>query len=144
MKTIASRRPHGAYIILLVLGLTAFFWKVLPAFTSATDTLTSSFISHFHLQNTIPQSNSACTKEIGKGICCDIHLSAEPCIDECRKTFMDRQTWAVTKGYDECEDKCLAVYHNTCGGKDTVGAAPTDSTTRMRRRRPSQRTNAND
>jgi hypothetical protein len=103
-------------VVLLCLALTVTYYKVIPSFSSTTDYIVSSIESS--LQSS-PSSSSFCTKEIGEVVCCDLHLGAEPCLDECRKTFVDRQTFQLTKEYEECADQCLTMYHATCG-KGTV------------------------
>ncbi|KAF2658661.1 hypothetical protein K491DRAFT_676252 [Lophiostoma macrostomum CBS 122681] len=97
--------------ILLFLGLAAFFYRILPNFTSATDAITSAITSSLRQSISPP---SFCTKDVGEGLCCELHLAAEPCIDECRKAFLDRQTFQPTKEYSSCADECLVVYHTTC------------------------------
>ncbi|KAF2182067.1 hypothetical protein K469DRAFT_498837, partial [Zopfia rhizophila CBS 207.26] len=88
-----------------------FYYKVMPYFSSTADFITSSITSS--LQKSFPPSNF-CTKDVGHGVCCKLHLKAEPCLDECRSTYVDRETLTLTKEYDECSDKCLAVYKSTC------------------------------
>jgi hypothetical protein len=99
-------------VILLCVALAATYYKVIPYFGSTTDYIVSSIESS--LQSSL-SSPSFCTKEIGEGVCCDLHLGAEPCLDECRKTFVDRQTFQLTNEYEECADQCLIMYRATCG-----------------------------
>jgi hypothetical protein len=106
-----ASRP-SVLVILLCLALAATYYKVIPYFSSTTDYIVASIESS--LQSSL-SSPSFCTKEIGEGVCCDLHLGAEPCLDECRKTFMDRQTFQLTKEYEECADQCLVMYRATCG-----------------------------
>lgn len=101
-------------------------------------------ISKLQLQNTISQSKTFCTKEIGNAACCNLYLSAEPCVDECRKNFLDRDTWQPTKEYDECESMCRSVYSVTCQKKDTMDRESNVLTTKMRRKRPDGQTTTND
>ncbi|KAF2005691.1 hypothetical protein P154DRAFT_413852, partial [Amniculicola lignicola CBS 123094] len=60
-----------------------------------------------------------CTQDISEGVCCDLYQAAEPCQDECRKTWVDRETMRLTKEWDVCQEKCLMAYEGTCGdGKE--------------------------
>jgi hypothetical protein len=108
----SMRTSHpSVFVILLCLVLAVTYYKFIPSLSSTTDYIVSSIESG--LQSSL-SSPSSCTKEIGEGVCCDLHLGAEPCLDECRKTFVDRQTFQLTKEYEECADQCLIMYHATC------------------------------
>ncbi|PVH94448.1 hypothetical protein DM02DRAFT_190953 [Periconia macrospinosa] len=67
---------------------------------------------------------SACTTSIGDSICCSLFSEAEPCVEECRRKFMDRETMEVRAGFGECKDMCLTTYHdegcNEKSGKEMV------------------------
>lgn len=108
---------HSIIIVLLFIALAATYYKVIPYFSSTTDYIVSSIESS--LQTSL-SSPSFCTKEIGEGVCCDLHLGAEPCLDECRKTYVDRQSFQLTKEYDECADTCLVMYRATCGKENML------------------------
>lgn len=110
--TMKTPRPVITAII-ICLGIAAFFYSVLPRFTSATDYFTSRLADKIHSSH--PDSKASfCTEEIGEGLCCDLYLGAEPCVDECRKNYVDRETFTLTKEFDECRDHCLTVYQETC------------------------------
>jgi len=96
--------------LLILLCIPIFFYQLVPKYTHATDDFISS------LTNTLrPQSTSTfCTKEVGTPHCCAVYLAAAPCLDECRKQHMDRETLSVTAQYESCADECLAEYQDTC------------------------------
>ncbi|KAF2710010.1 hypothetical protein K504DRAFT_454377 [Pleomassaria siparia CBS 279.74] len=105
-------------VVLVVFAIVATYYKILPTFFSAP----SSLINSLSTLPSLTTPPSFCTKEIGEGVCCELHLGAEPCLDECRKNFMDRQSFALTKEYDECADQCLVMYRTTCGkGGEVLG-----------------------
>lgn len=106
-------------LLLIILCIPIFFYHLAPKYTSATDTLIHSLTSSLGLR---PQeaTGSFCTKEVGSPRCCAVYLEAEPCVEECRKQHVDRETFAVTKEYDECADVCLATYNGLCkNGSET-------------------------
>jgi hypothetical protein len=96
--------------LLILLCIPIFFYRLVPRFTHATDDFILSPTNTIH-----PQSTSAfCTKEVGTPHCCAVYLAASPCLDECRKQHMDRETLSVTAQYDICATECLAVYNSIC------------------------------
>ncbi|KAH8722664.1 hypothetical protein GQ44DRAFT_563269, partial [Phaeosphaeriaceae sp. PMI808] len=97
--------------ILLLLCIPIFVYHLVPSFTHATDNALN--ILATNLRGQTPQS-SFCTSEVGDAHCCALFLHAMPCTDECRKQHVDRQTFAITKEYDECAEVCLAVYDGRC------------------------------
>jgi hypothetical protein len=103
------RSPVG--VLILLLGITALLYQAIPAFHLSTTHITVTVASVFskHLSH-----SSLCTKAVGDSTCCALHLQAEPCLDECRKAFMDRETFEPTREYDECADQCLVVYQSIC------------------------------
>jgi len=42
-------------------------------------------------------------------------MKATPCVEECRKQFIDRETFTVTLEYDECANKCMRDWSG-CNG----------------------------
>ncbi|KAF2122883.1 hypothetical protein BDV96DRAFT_639440 [Lophiotrema nucula] len=115
-----TTRPNKrVLLILLSIGLFAFFFHFLQYLSPTTDFLSSSIGSG--LRKAFPKQ-SFCTEEIGSGICCELHVGAEPCLNECRNQFVDRETLTLTKEYEECSDMCLEVYDRTCrNGVETFG-----------------------
>ncbi|KAF2678638.1 hypothetical protein K458DRAFT_408702 [Lentithecium fluviatile CBS 122367] len=104
-----SSRPFLP-VFLLFLGTLAMLYQFVPLITSSLST---------SLRNLpIPHLSSSCTKDIGDGLCCDLFLGAEPCIEQCREKFVDRETWTLTNEYDECADRCLVVYKGSCAGRE--------------------------
>ncbi|PSN59448.1 hypothetical protein BS50DRAFT_640996 [Corynespora cassiicola Philippines] len=106
--------------LLVFLGLVAFFFKVLPGYTTATDSILTSLASKLHESIS---AQSMCTEDVGIGHCCEIYSAAEPCLDECRKNHLDRQTFALTKEYDQCASTCLGVYRATCKKEEALKGA---------------------
>jgi hypothetical protein len=47
-------------------------------------------------------------------MCCALRLAAQPCVEECRKTFVDRVTMAETEGFTVCKDRCEGVWKDSC------------------------------
>jgi hypothetical protein len=117
-QTPKAPRPSHFWVvpILLFLGLMAFLYEDMPFFSSTTEYITSSI--ELSLQKYYPLP-SFCTETIGEEICCQLRLEAEPCLDECRKLYTNRQTFEPTKSSAECEAQCLVVYQITCGEKST-------------------------
>lgn len=116
ISTMKTSHP-SVLVILLCLALATTYYKVIPHFSKTADYIVSSIESS--LQSSL-SSPSFCTKEIGEGVCCDLHLGAEPCLDECRKAFMDRQTFQLTQEYEECADQCLVMYRASCGKENVL------------------------
>ena len=94
-------------VFLVVLGLLALCYNLLATFPSLTTSLKTS------LEAVLPQE-SFCTKDIGEGVCCDVFMAAQPCVEQCREEFMDRETFEVTHEYDMCAAQCLAEYTTAC------------------------------
>ncbi|KAF2015087.1 hypothetical protein BU24DRAFT_228077 [Aaosphaeria arxii CBS 175.79] len=99
--------------ILVFLAILTFFYHVLPTLVTTTDYITTSLVTTFRSQS-IVHAPSPCTEEVGRGLCCDLHLGAQPCIDECRKEHTDRETFELTREYELCENQCLSVYQTAC------------------------------
>ncbi|KAF2250915.1 hypothetical protein BU26DRAFT_562880 [Trematosphaeria pertusa] len=102
---------NRATVFLVILGTLAILYQLVAHFPAVTSNIGSA------LQHALPSAASSnfCTKEIGEGVCCELFLGAEPCADECRKEYVDRETFTLTKEYDECADQCLVMYKSTCG-----------------------------
>jgi hypothetical protein len=47
-------------------------------------------------------------------MCCALRLAAQPCVEECRKTFVDRVTMAETEGFTVCQERCEGVWKDSC------------------------------
>ncbi|EMD90653.1 hypothetical protein COCC4DRAFT_30039 [Bipolaris maydis ATCC 48331] len=88
-----------------------FFYHLVPSFTTATDDIATLLVDNLNLR---PSGSNACTKEIGTAQCCSLFLEATPCLDECRKLHVDRETLSLTLAYDNCASQCLAEYHSSC------------------------------
>jgi hypothetical protein len=140
MKSSLWTRSRIGFLIVFI-GIVALLYRGIPCLSASksyiSTAIESTLRSHLSTQ-------SFCTKAVGEGICCELHLKAEPCLDECRKTFMDRETFEPTKEYDECADQCLFVYQSTCGNQTTGQkslAVDPERGTRMSRdlRRPRRR-----
>jgi hypothetical protein len=104
--TMPTTRPFLP-VFLLFLGTLALLTQLLPP-------LTRTLAPHLSL----PHFSSACTSEIGAGLCCDLLLGAEPCVEQCREKHLDRETFTLTNEYDECADRCLIVYKGSCEGRE--------------------------
>lgn len=93
-------RPRAILVILLfVLCVPVFLYQLVPAFTQSTDKLVDRLFAHFE--------QSSCTADIGDAQCCALFMKATPCVEECRKQFIDRETFTVTLEYDECANECM-------------------------------------
>jgi hypothetical protein len=95
-----SRRRSILIALLFILCVPVFLYQLVPAFTRSTDAVIGKIVSHFH-------HGRPCTADIGDDFCCAIFMKASPCLDECRKQFIDRETFSPTIEYDQCSDKCL-------------------------------------
>ncbi|KAF1951205.1 hypothetical protein CC80DRAFT_553584 [Byssothecium circinans] len=101
-----SRSP--VTILLILLGSLAIIYQLFATFPSLATTLYGS----------LPTSSpSSCTKDIGGGRCCALFLDAEPCVEECRRGFVDRETFFLTEGFEGCADECLVEYAGSCEGE---------------------------
>ncbi|KAF1359645.1 hypothetical protein EJ07DRAFT_41150, partial [Lizonia empirigonia] len=94
-----SRARSILVTVLFILCVPVFLYQLVPAFTQSTDTLIDSVVNHFQ--------ENRCTAEIGDAQCCALFMEAAPCVEECRKQFVDRETFMLTLEYDECTDTCL-------------------------------------
>ena len=94
-------------IFILFLGTLALLTQLLPPVTRSIGT---------RLQ--LPHFTSPCTSDIGAGLCCELFLGAEPCVEQCREKHLDRETFTLTNEYDECADRCLIAYKGSCVGKE--------------------------
>lgn len=108
-------RPYSTFsgsrsilvIFLFILCIPTFLYRLVPAFTRSTNVLIDSVVDHLRA--------SHCTSEIGDAHCCALFMEATPCVDECRKQFVDRETFTLTMEYDECADTCLRSWENCTG-----------------------------
>lgn len=102
-------------IFISLLAIPFLLYHFIPSFASAADkalyNLTDSMLGH-------TSRGDYCTHEIGDRKCCMIYLDAAPCLDECRKKFVDRETLNLTLEYDQCADSCLAQYNRVCEAKE--------------------------
>ncbi|UPX17404.1 uncharacterized protein EKO05_0007763 [Ascochyta rabiei] len=96
--------------ILLMICVPIFFYQLVPAFTRSVDSVIESVIVHLR--------ESHCTAEIGDGHCCALFMEATPCVEECRKKFVDRETFTLTLEYDECADTCLHGWEGCNGAQE--------------------------
>lgn len=110
-----SRRTHIT-AFLVSLGLLALCYNIFTAFPSLSSSLKTT------LQHTLPK-NSYCTKGIGEGICCDLFLAAEPCVETCREKHLDRETFVLTEEFELCHEQCLVPYTKQCTHNDAKGNA---------------------
>jgi hypothetical protein len=109
MSLARSRSRSPITILLILLGTLAIIYQLFAHFPTLSDSLASSIA--------FTQARS-CIKDIGDAVCCDLFQSAQPCVEECRKEFVDRETLAVTEGFVACEGRCRAVYRVACGGEE--------------------------
>jgi hypothetical protein len=97
-----STAPHRYRSIiislLLLLCIPIFVYHIVPGFTRATDELLEDLATRI-------RGDGFCTKEVGSRQCCALFLEAAPCVDECRKKYVDRETWMLTREYEECAEK---------------------------------------
>ncbi|KAF9739757.1 hypothetical protein PMIN01_02391 [Paraphaeosphaeria minitans] len=101
-----SPRTHITACI-VALGLLALCYNILANFSSLTSGLRST------LQHALPKENY-CTKDIGEGVCCDLFMAAEPCVEACREEHVDRETFVLTEEFDVCQGQCLESYRKQC------------------------------
>jgi hypothetical protein len=86
----------------------------------------------FHISS---PANSFCAVAVGRdGACCSLRLGAEPCLDECRKRFIDRETFFLTSEYETCEAGCLAAWKGACGQEKEDDQLKVRARLRRRRR----------
>ncbi|KAF2628519.1 hypothetical protein BU25DRAFT_339285 [Macroventuria anomochaeta] len=102
-----SRSRSILIILLFILCVPIFLYQLIPAFTQSTDTLIEKLVTHFQ--------ESPCTSDIGDAQCCALFMKATPCVEECRKQFVDRETFTLTLEYDQCADTCLRDWEG-CNG----------------------------
>ena len=102
-----SRSRSILVILLFILCVPVFLYQLVPAFTRSTDTIIENVVAHFW--------ETPCTSDIGDGQCCALFMKATPCVEECRKRFVDRETFTLTLEYDECADTCLRDWQG-CNG----------------------------
>jgi hypothetical protein len=96
---------------LLILFIPIAFYRLVPPFTRVTDNVFTSLTSSLSL---LHQTSTHCTKDIGNAQCCITYLAATPCLDECRKQYVDRETLRLTEEYEGCAERCLGEYDNVC------------------------------
>ncbi|KAL5382394.1 hypothetical protein DPSP01_006495 [Paraphaeosphaeria sporulosa] len=106
-----SPRTHIT-AFLVALGLLALCYNILATFPSLTSGLRST------LQHALPKDNY-CNKNIGEGVCCDLFMAAEPCVEACREEHVDRETFVLTDDFEVCQEQCLVAYTEQC--TDDVG-----------------------
>lgn len=102
-----SRSRSILVILLFALCVPIFLYQLVPTFTQSTDTLISKFLAHFHEQ--------PCTADIGDAQCCALFMKAAPCLDECRKQHVDRETFTLTIEYEACSNICLRNWEGCSG-----------------------------
>jgi hypothetical protein len=126
------RRKTGKYkpryrplltALLLILFIPSMLYHLVPPVSRATDNALTSLTSSLSL---LHQTSTHCTKDIGNAQCCTTYLAATPCLDECRKQHVDRETLRLTEAYEGCAERCLGEYDDACtrekdGGEGTVG-----------------------
>jgi hypothetical protein len=110
-----SRSHTIATALLLVLCIPTFVYHLVPAFIHTADDLTSTLVMRIRGH---ASRADFCTKEVGRVHCCGLFLDASPCVDECRKQFLDRVAFRITEEYDECADVCLSQYNASCSRAD--------------------------
>lgn len=94
-------------VFLFILCVPVFLYQLVPAFTQSTDTLIDKIVAHFW--------ETPCSPDIGDGQCCALFVKATPCVEECRKRFVDRERFTLTLEYEECADTCLRDWEG-CNG----------------------------
>ncbi|KAF1927609.1 uncharacterized protein M421DRAFT_171241 [Didymella exigua CBS 183.55] len=105
-------RPRSVLVFLLfVLCVPIFLYQLVPTFTQSTDALIEKVIAHFREQ--------PCTTDMGDAHCCALYMKATPCVEECRKQHVDRETFTLTLEYDECANTCLRSWES-CNGAQRV------------------------
>lgn len=102
-----SRSRSIVVILLFVLCVPIFLYQLVPWFTHSTDTLIAKVLAHFHEQ--------PCMADIGDAQCCSLFMKATPCVEQCRKQYVDRETFTLTLEYDACADTCLRDWEG-CNG----------------------------
>lgn len=102
--------------LLIFLCIPIFFYHLVPAVTTATDKVIYSLSSQVFGQTS---RGEFCTTEVGDAYCCQLYLDATPCVDECRKQHVDRETLSLTLEYDQCADKCMVIYSDVCEQAET-------------------------
>lgn len=114
MRALPRYTPRYRPIItalLFLLCVPVFFYHLVPSFTHTADNIISKLSSQILGQTS---RSEFCTTEIGDAHCCMLYLDATPCVDECRKQHVDRETLALTLEYDQCADQCLMKYNDIC------------------------------
>jgi hypothetical protein len=96
--------PHSRFrpllaAILLLCCIPIAFYQLVPSFTHAADDIVAGIVAHLH--------DSPCATDI-EPRCCTAVLQIQPCVDECRKMYIDRVTWRETSEFDGCVDECKA------------------------------------
>lgn len=100
--------------ILIFFGIFTLLYQFSPLVRTTSNSIFSSLKTTF-IDSQVDLLGDLCTPDIGRGLCCHLRFEAEPCIDECRKNFMDRQTFRTTAHFDGCATGCLYAYEETCG-----------------------------
>ncbi|XPS78814.1 hypothetical protein M3J07_010825 [Ascochyta lentis] len=105
-----SRTRSVLTTILFILCVPIFLYQLVPAFTLSTDNLVESVVAHLR--------ESQCTADIGDAHCCALFMKATPCVEECRRHFVDRETFTLTREYDDCADTCLRSWEGCNGAQE--------------------------
>lgn len=96
--------------LLIFIGICALLYKISTYFPSATISITSTLESFMQQQ---PWSPITCTT-IGEDSPREVLLAAASCLDECRKSHLERDTYQPTQEYDACKHECAAAYQYVC------------------------------
>jgi hypothetical protein len=116
------RSPNTLITAFLVaLGLLALCYNILATFPSLSSNLRAT------LQNALPTENY-CTKDIGEGVCCDLFMAAEPCVEACREEHVDRETFVLTQEFEVCQEQCLVIYTRECADDGAIEVAAGEPT----------------
>lgn len=109
--TYTTRYRRVLTILLFILSTPLALYHFVPSFRSVADSAIYSISD-----NVLGQTSRGdfCTSEIGDRHCCMVYLEAMPCVDECWKQHIDRETQALTIEYDQCADVCLQRYNGLC------------------------------
>lgn len=111
-------------VILLIVAFLAIVTHLLTSF--AIPSLSSEF-AHTIAAATSSHAES-CTSNVGDSICCALFMEAEPCVEECRREFVDRETREMKLGFGDCEGRCLKTYFaEGCSGGERVPASESAS-----------------
>jgi hypothetical protein len=99
--------------LLIILCVPIAFYQLVPSSTQAADDAVNTLASKLLRQTLM------CTADIGDAQCYTLYLDTAPCLDECRKEHVDRETFTLTLQYKECADQCLVTYNHACAHSST-------------------------